>query len=142
MARIFISYSHQDEAFKPREARPMTVLAPKGLALWDDWKIRPGDPWDPAIAAAIAVGAMALLLVAAHFLTSPFILGEEVPPPLQHRQAQDLPVIPVILSPCPWHRSQWLESIQACQLMVAWEYGRRLPDLEDAERAAGIGPSS
>ena len=51
--------------------------------------------------------------VSADFLTSRFILGQEVPPLLQRRQEQGIRVIPLILSPCAWTRVPWLSAIQA-----------------------------
>jgi hypothetical protein len=51
--------------------------------------------------------------VSADFLTSLFILGQEVPPLLERRQEQGIRVIPLILSPCAWTRVPWLSAIQA-----------------------------
>ncbi|HEY6897786.1 MAG TPA: TIR domain-containing protein [Rhodocyclaceae bacterium] len=113
MARIFISYSHQDEAWKDRLVRQLGVLATEGLETWDDRRISGGDDWQPEIEQAIANCDVALLLISAHFLTSQFILGKEIPPLLQRREQQGIRVIPVIISPCQWTRVTWLKSIQA-----------------------------
>ncbi|MBL8470424.1 MAG: toll/interleukin-1 receptor domain-containing protein [Rhodocyclaceae bacterium] len=113
MAGIFISYSHQDETWKDRVAKQMRVLAGEGLQIWDDRQIAAGGDWQAEIEAAIAGCDAALLLVSADFLTSRFILGNEVPPLLQRRQAQGVRVIPLILSPCAWNRVGWLKGIQA-----------------------------
>jgi hypothetical protein len=89
------------------------VLADAGLETWDDRDIAAGDDWLPAIEDAIAHCDVALLLVPRHFLTSPFIRGQEVPPLLQRRQEEGIRVIPVILSPCQWTKVPWLKPIQA-----------------------------
>ncbi len=113
VARIFISYSHLDEPWKDRVLRQLGVLTGEGLETWDDRRIAAGDDWLPAIEQAIAQCDVALLLVSAHFLTSGFILGQEVPALLQRREQQGIRVIPVILSPCQWTRITWLKPIQA-----------------------------
>ncbi len=113
MARVFISYSHQDEAWKERIVSHLKVLAGDGLEAWDDRRIAAGDDWQPEIEQAIAQCDVALLLISRHFLTSRFILGNEVPSLLQRRQEQGVRVIPVILSPCQWTGVGWLKHIQA-----------------------------
>ncbi len=113
MARIFVSYSHRDEPWKDRVVKHLRVLAGEGLEVWDDRRIAAGADWEPEIARAIAECDVALLLVSADFLTSRFILGQEVPPLLQRRQEQGIRVIPVIVSPCAWSRIPWLRPIQA-----------------------------
>jgi hypothetical protein len=113
MARIFISYSHQDEAWKDRVVRQLKVLAGEGLETWDDRQIAAGDAWLPEIERALAGCEVALLLISAHFLTSQFILGQEVPALLQRREQQGIRVIPMIVSPCQWQRVSWLKPIQA-----------------------------
>ena len=113
MPKIFVSYSHQDEPWKERIVKHLRVLAPEGLEVWDDRQIAAGADWEPEITQAITGCDLALLLISADFLTSRFILGQEVPPLLQRRQEQGVRVIPVILSPCAWTRVPWLRSIQA-----------------------------
>jgi tetratricopeptide (TPR) repeat protein len=113
MTRVFISYSHQDEAWKDRVVCQLDVLADEGLESWDDRRIEAGDNWLPEIEAAIAGCDVALLLVSAHFLTSGFIKRQEVPALLTRREQEGLRVIPLILSPCPWNRVGWLKSMQA-----------------------------
>jgi len=113
MAQVFVSYSHQDEPWKDRTIKHLKVFAGAGLEVWDDRRIDAGADWKAAIDQAIADSDVALLLVSADFLTSRFILGQEVPPLLERRQAQGVRVIPVILAPCAWDRIPWLCAIQA-----------------------------
>ena len=132
MARVFISYSHQDEAWKDRVVRQLGVLADEGLETWDDRRIQAGDDWLPEIEEAIAQCDVALLLISAHFLTSNFIKHQEVPALLKRRESEGVRVIPVILSPCQWTRIGWLKSIQARP-----KDGKRLSGLsEDAAEDA------
>ena len=114
MHNIFISYSHKDEDWKDRLVTQLGVLAKQGkLELWDDRRIAAGDDWQPEIEQAIANCNMAILLISANFLTSDFILGEEVPKLLQRRQEQGVRVIPLIAKPCAWTTVPWLKAIQA-----------------------------
>jgi hypothetical protein len=112
--RIFISYSHADEAWKDRVVSQLGVLEHEGLlSVWEDRQIAAGDAWLPAIETAINSCNVALLLISAKFLTSKFILGNEVPALLQRREQEGVRVIPVILESCAWTRVSWLKTIQA-----------------------------
>ncbi len=112
--RIFISYSHDDEAWKDRVVSQLGVLEHEGLlSVWEDRQIAGGDDWLPKIETAMASCSVALLLISARFLTSKFILGNEVPALLQRREQEGVQVIPVILKPCAWTRVGWLKSIQS-----------------------------
>ena len=111
--RIFISYSHQDEAWKDRLVGHLRVLELEGeLSVWDDRKIAAGDDWLPAIREALASADAAVLLVSADFLTSEFIRGEEVPALLRRRDEDGLRVIPLIVRPCLWDTVDWLKAMQ------------------------------
>lgn len=113
MGKVFVSYSHQDDPWKERVVKHLKVLAAEGIDVWDDRRIAAGADWAGEIESTLADCDLALLLVSADFLTSRFILGQEVPPLLQRRQGQGIRVIPLILSPCAWSRIPWLSSIQA-----------------------------
>jgi TIR domain/NACHT domain len=111
---VFLSYSHQDEAWKDRLVKHLTVLEREGLlAVWHDRRIGAGAEWYPEIQTAIERADVALLLVSADFLNSPFIQGEEIPPLLKRRQENGLPVIPVIVKDCPWRHVPWLAGLNA-----------------------------
>jgi hypothetical protein len=51
-------------------------------------------------------------LVSAHFLTSSFILQEEVSRLLTRRQQEGLPIVPILVRPCPWKQVPWLAHMQ------------------------------
>ena len=111
---IFISYSHKDEAWKDRLVRHLGVLQREGLLdTWDDRQIGAGANWYKAIQQAIERARVTILLISADFLTSKFILEQEVPPLLERRQAEGLHIVPVIVWPCPWRRVSWLSSLQS-----------------------------
>ena len=111
--RIFISYTHHDEAWKNRLVSQLRVLELEGeISLWDDSKIVPGDAWQGEIRAALAAADAAVLLVSADFLTSEFIREEEVPTLLRRRRDDGLRVIPLIVRPCLWQAVEWLAAMQ------------------------------
>ena len=82
------------------------------LDLWDDRRIGTGEDWRAEIAEAMGRANVAILLISADFLTSQFILGEEVPRLLQRRDAEGLRVFPVIVRPCAWKTVPWLSRMQ------------------------------
>jgi len=105
---VFISYSHKDETWKNRLVTQLGVLQQEGLLdLWDDRRIGAGEAWYEKIQEAIAKAKVAVLLVSADFLTSKFILGEEIPHLLE-RQGEGLRIFPIIIRPCAWERVNWL----------------------------------
>ncbi|HYU34122.1 MAG TPA: toll/interleukin-1 receptor domain-containing protein, partial [Thermoanaerobaculia bacterium] len=110
---VFVSYNHQDEAWKNRLVKQLRVLELEGdLEVWDDRRIDAGDDWLPEIEAAMAQAGAAVLLISPDFLTSKFIRGKEVPELLLRRESEGLRVIPVIVHPCAWTAVQWLSKIQ------------------------------
>ena len=87
MATVFISYSHLDEGWKDRVQKQLKVLETAGIDLvtWEDRRISAGSDWRPEIEQAIDDCDVAVLLVSKNFLTSGFIMGNEVPALLQRR---------------------------------------------------------
>lgn len=110
---VFISYSHKDEAWKDRLVSHLGVLQQEGLLdIWEDRRIVAGVDWYPEIQKAIDTASVAILMIA-DFLTSKFILSEEVPRLLERREKEGLRIFPVIVKPCAWQHVQWLARMQA-----------------------------
>ncbi len=110
---VFISYSHTDEAWKDRLVTQLGVLQQEGLLdSWDDRRIEAGEDWKPKIEQALDAASVAVLLVSANFLTSQFILHEEVPRLLQRRAEQGVRIFPVIVRPCAWKQVGWLSRLK------------------------------
>jgi len=113
MTKVFISYSHKDENWKDHLKTHLAVLEHQNLlSVWDDRQIAAGDDWYPEIEQAIESAHIAILLISADFLSSKFILGQEIPPLLERRREKGLRVIPLILKPCSWQTVSWLTKIQ------------------------------
>jgi len=112
-ATVFISYSHEDEELKNRLVTHLGVLKEEDiLDLWDDRRIGAGEYWYEEIQEAMNNASMAILLVSANFLTSKFILSEEVHRLLEHRKKEGLRIFPVIVKPCAWDEVKWLAQMQ------------------------------
>jgi formylglycine-generating enzyme required for sulfatase activity/energy-coupling factor transporter ATP-binding protein EcfA2 len=106
---VFISYSHKDEVWKDRLVTHLGVLQLEGiLDEWDDRRIGAGEDWYQKIEEAIASASVAVLLVSADFLTSKFILSEEVPRLLELQDKKGMRIFPVIIRPCAWKHVKWL----------------------------------
>ncbi|MCB0198185.1 MAG: toll/interleukin-1 receptor domain-containing protein, partial [Anaerolineae bacterium] len=90
---IFISYSQKDEAEKDKLLSHLGVLQRAGLIdLWSVDQISAGAETAQVIDQAIARAKVAILLISANFLTSDFILNQEVPKLLKRRQNEGLVV--------------------------------------------------
>jgi hypothetical protein len=112
--KIFISYSHEDEAFKDELVKMLDVLQRHGIVdAWDDRRIEEGDEWNTSIQDAMNDCDLALLLVSPDYLASRFIQEEEQPKLLQRRQEMQLRVIPIIVRPCKWTSDPVLKNLQA-----------------------------
>jgi hypothetical protein len=110
---VFISYSHRDEVWKDRLLTQLGVLQQQSiLALWHDRRIGAGADWYQEICQAMEAADVAVLLVSADFLTSSFILREEVARLLTRRQQEGLPIVPILVRPCPWEAVPWLARMQ------------------------------
>ena len=134
MNPIFISYSHKDEDWKDRLVTHLGVLQEQDLLeIWEDRQIAAGDDWYREIETALNAADVAILLISANFLTSDFILKEEIPPLLERRANEGLRVIPLIVKPCAWTKINWLSPIQARP-----KDGRALSSGEEAQIDADL----
>ena len=115
---VFISYSHRDEIWKDRLLTQLGVLQQQSiLALWHDRRIGAGADWYQEICQAMEAADVAVLLISADFLTSPFILQEEVARLMTRRQQEGLPIVPILVRPCPGSRFPGLPVCSSVPLM-------------------------
>src|SRR5579872_1102150 len=111
---VFISYSHQDEVWKDRLVTHLCVLEHQGLLqTWNDRNIGAGDEWLEEILKGMDSAQVAVLLVSAHSLTSPFILHTEVPRLLERRGREGMVVFPVLCRDALWQEIPWLAKLEA-----------------------------
>ena len=116
----------REEIQQPQDLFRVTLLRDEVLDAWDAWfrlaglapARLPGGPRfahcelsltaaERSQGVALAYDAMAratvaVLLVSADFLTSDFILDEEVPKLLKRRDQEGLLIFPILIKPCAW----------------------------------------
>jgi|GEM_PF-1922279 len=110
---VFISYSREDEAEKVTLLTHLNILNRDGqLDLWSDDKIKAGETWQRQISEAINRANVAILLISANFLSSEFIMDQEVNTLLQRRRREGLIIFPVIAKACAWDRIDWLNRME------------------------------
>ena len=99
MAKIFISYSHEDEDWlKYVRSHLRTAEFAGEFELWDDRKLIGGDDWEAEIAKALAECRVCILLVSRHSLTSDYIARVEMKTALERAQSQGVRMYPIFLS--------------------------------------------
>jgi formylglycine-generating enzyme required for sulfatase activity len=113
-AKVFISYSHQDVDWLTRLRVHLKPLERDyEVDVWDDTKIRPSSNWREEIKGAIMSARVAVLLVSADFLASEFIDANELPPLLKAAEQGGTAILPVILSPSWFAKTEGLSKFQA-----------------------------
>lgn len=111
--KVFVSYSHQDSKWLERlrvHLRPLE--RDYNMDFWDDTQISAGANWKGEINNAIATCKIAVLLISADFLASEFIACNELPPLLKAAESEGAVILPVIVSPSRFSRSN-LSQFQA-----------------------------
>lgn len=105
-AKVFFSYSHEDEALRDEIAKHLAVMKRNGeIEGWYDRDIDAGKDLDPTISRALEASDIVLCLVSADFLNSNYCVEKEMSRALERRRAGDCEVIPVILRKCDWLHS-------------------------------------
>jgi hypothetical protein len=111
---IFVSYSHRDKIWLERLRVHLRPLERRYKVLvWSDSRIEPGMRWQLEIANALASTKVAVLLVSADFLSSEFITNNELPPLLEAAVREGTSILPLIVSPCGFLRTESLRQFQA-----------------------------
>jgi hypothetical protein len=103
MTRIFISYSHEDEALRQELDKHLMSLKRQGLVdVWKDRCSPPGDEIDQAIDDELGRADIILLLISPAFIASHYCYAIEMDEAMRRHAAGEAKVIPVILRPCFW----------------------------------------
>ncbi|MCB9108470.1 MAG: toll/interleukin-1 receptor domain-containing protein [Anaerolineales bacterium] len=104
---IFISYSHADETWLNRLKPHIKLLERKGLInSWDDTQIKAGALWRKEIENALSTAKVAILLVSVDYLSSDFIIENELPSLLTAAEKEGSIILPVIVRPCAFAVSE------------------------------------
>lgn len=104
MAKVFFSYSHDDEHSRNQLEKHLSMLKHQGLIEpWHDRRITAGAAVDDAISNALEEADIILLLVSASFIASPYCYSKEMERAMQRHHDGTAVVIPVIVRTCDWH---------------------------------------
>ncbi len=110
MAKIFISYSHEDEDWLNYVRSHLRTAEFAGaFELWDDRKLMGGDDWEAEIAKALAECRVCILLVSRHSLTSDYINRVEMRTALERAQSQGVRIYPIFVSSTYVPNDHWLK---------------------------------
>lgn len=102
--KVFISYSHADEAFRGDLVKHLSNLKRQGvISDWHDREIDAGTEWSSEIERHLNAADIILLLVSADFIASEYCYGLEMARALERHEAGEARVIPVLLRPCDWN---------------------------------------
>ena len=100
---VFLSYSHQDHAFRSELDKHLSALKRQGIiSAWSDGNIAPGTEWRPQIMAHLNTAQIILLLISADFMDSDFCYSIEMTRAIERHRANQARVLPIILRPCDW----------------------------------------
>lgn len=103
--KLFISYSHHDEAYRERLAVHLAALELEGYyQVWHDRKLLAGQDWAQKIDEHLAESDVVLLLVSADFINSRYVWSLELEQAIRQEAAGKTRIVSVILKPCRWHR--------------------------------------
>ncbi|MEX5499165.1 toll/interleukin-1 receptor domain-containing protein [Pseudomonas syringae] len=106
MARVFFSYSHEDELLRDQLEKHLASLKHEGyLESWHDRRILPGEDLSASIDAQINTAEVILLLVSASFLSSHYCYSIEMKRALERQASGECKVVPIILRACDWSHS-------------------------------------
>ena len=104
--RAFVSYSHRDKGYARRFMKFLSLklveLESLGIGeehvFFDQRKLLAGDEWDDSIQRALDEAEYFVFLVSVESLNSKYCVARE----LAIAVARGVPILPIILKPCPW----------------------------------------
>lgn len=103
MARVFVSYSHVDQGLRGQlDVHMATLKRQDVIEVWTDHCIRPGEPFDFNISAALEAADVILLLISPDFLHSDYCVTIEMQRALERASAGHAQAVAIILRPCDW----------------------------------------
>lgn len=104
MAKIFFSYSHNDEVLRDELEKHLSVLRRQGIVeTWHDRRIGTGGDFGHEISTHLEEADFIILLVSADFLASDYCYDLEMKRAMERHERGEAIVVPVILRPCSWH---------------------------------------
>jgi hypothetical protein len=104
--KLFITYSHKDEALRHALCDHLASLQREGLIdVWHDRKIGVGQEWQGKIDDNLEKADIVLCLISASFLASDYCQDIEIKRGLERHNCAEACIIPIILRPVNWNDS-------------------------------------
>lgn len=101
---VFYSYSHKDEELRNELENHLSILRQQGIIdNWHDRRIGAGREWEGEIDEHLDTASIVLLLISSNFLASDYCYDIEMNRAMEHHEATQARVIPVILRPVDWN---------------------------------------
>ncbi|MDP2313812.1 MAG: toll/interleukin-1 receptor domain-containing protein [Pseudomonadota bacterium] len=105
-AKIFVSYSHEDEVHRRELGKHLTVLQRQGsISVWNDRQILVGVEWKGEIDRNLEEADIILLLVSPDFLASDYCWDIEMKRAMERHDAREAYVVPIFVRACSWRGS-------------------------------------
>lgn len=101
--KLFMSYSHKDEAVLDRlRIHLKTLTRDEVVEAWDDREIRAGQSIDSTIANAHDTSTVFMPIVSPDFLASDYCYEKEMQAALEKAERGEMTIFPVVAEPCDW----------------------------------------
>jgi hypothetical protein len=130
MAKLFFSYSHDDETYRDQLEKHLALLKHQGLIeSWHDRRIGAGMVLDDVIDEKLELADIILLLISSSFMDSDYCYSREMQRAMVRHAEGSARVIPVIVRLCDWHSAAF------GKLMAAPKDGKAIttwPNLDEA----------
>ncbi|WP_245707068.1 COR domain-containing protein [Thiothrix caldifontis] len=131
--KLFISYSHADEAHKERLEKHLKAISRTlPLTAWSDRHLFAGEAVDEQIFQQLNTADIVLLLVSPDFINSDYCFTKEMERALERYQDEGNVVIPVIIR----HTASW-RNHKIGQIVALPKDGKPLAKWEDADEFWG-----
>ena len=103
---VFYSYSHKDEELRDQLENHLAILKHQGIITnWHDRRIGAGKEWEGEIDEHLNTAYIILLLISSDFIASDYCYDVEMRRAMEHHEAEEACVIPIILRPVAWEEA-------------------------------------
>ena len=115
---IFVSYAHEDEDLKRKLLEHMSGIRKRGIKIWDDGLIVPGQEWDTEIQAHLKSSSVILLLISSSFLNSDYVNRVEMKEAFARHERREAVVVSILLRSVDM---EGFDAIERLQILPAGE---------------------
>lgn len=149
--QIFFCYARRDAEYLNEFTNIISPLLRNGsIDVWFDGKIKPSVQWRSEIDKALSRTSCAILFVSPNFLSSKFVMEEELPYLLEKAKQNEVSVSWILLGPCLYEEtdiptfqalhdvSQPLDDMEPPKRRAVWtDIGRQVKDLASPNGSTG-----